>query len=656
MDLNKIGTLGSTRAEELDDDIWGQFFIPPYFPALKIRDRTRPIRVRGGRGCGKTMLLKYLHYETTFSTKRDKIPDGELEHIGIYWRIDTQFCNALFRRGLTEDQWSDAFEHYVAIALSHEFLLALDRIAGSTSSALEPEDLAVVNWDVPSDYDVTYPCGHGELKRELLRSMRRFEFWTKNISEEVKPRFIPGKRYLDDLVSEISEKIGKLKNARFYVYLDEFENLVEYQVRVINGYIKHSQKPLIFNVAMKSGALTTTETSGPESISGSHDYDDINIEELIAGTSKNRFFAEVVLGNLRLAENGPDDLLVQKLIDPSAVKEREKISYITEIVKEAKSVFPSFSYKEIAASAVREPAIFRTLEERIDKALELTGEASAQSSDYLSFEDVPEALVCLPVLLSRPKNSPSMVLGELGKYAAKRPSRFKSGSWIENHLVGSLLELYRPYARRCPVFAGFDTYCVLSTGNLRHFLALSYKTIECAARAGTATRPYSVEIQAQAAFETSSKFLAEVRTFGPSGERLRGFLMRLGTLFRAMQAAPRMSEPEQNQIAVTGGPQELADETIQFLQEALKHSVLIEQMGNKNKSVSAAETSDYQINPIYTPYFNISYRRKRKITLRSQDFETLVAGGADAYKALLADITKVTPDVSDPSASQKRLF
>ena len=51
--------LPRTRAEEHEADVWGEFFIPPYFDRLALTTATRSVYITGKRGCGKTMLLKY---------------------------------------------------------------------------------------------------------------------------------------------------------------------------------------------------------------------------------------------------------------------------------------------------------------------------------------------------------------------------------------------------------------------------------------------------------------------------------------------------------------------------------------------------------------------------------------------------------------------
>ena len=60
------------RAEEFGYDVWEHFVIPPFFDQLELEKAKKPGVIIGGRGSGKTMLLRYLSHQTMFSPKRKK--------------------------------------------------------------------------------------------------------------------------------------------------------------------------------------------------------------------------------------------------------------------------------------------------------------------------------------------------------------------------------------------------------------------------------------------------------------------------------------------------------------------------------------------------------------------------------------------------------
>ena len=57
MTTSEQNILTKTRAEEHEADVWGEFYIPPYFNRLSLKTATKSTYIVGKRGCGKTMLL-----------------------------------------------------------------------------------------------------------------------------------------------------------------------------------------------------------------------------------------------------------------------------------------------------------------------------------------------------------------------------------------------------------------------------------------------------------------------------------------------------------------------------------------------------------------------------------------------------------------------
>jgi hypothetical protein len=92
----------------------------------------------------------------------------------------------------------------------------------------------------------------------------------------------------------------------------------------------------------------------------------------------------------------------------------------------------------------------------------------------------------------------------------------------------------------------------------------------------------------------------------------------------------------------------------QFLSEAVKWSVLFEEKGTKKKDVTAAEGVEYVLNPIYSPYFHISYRKRRKLEFTAGELTAIISGNYDAVNKLLRAYQKRwTVEISGP---QRTLF
>lgn len=621
--------LTKTRAEEYEADVWGRFYIPPYFNKLGLTTATKSSYIVGARGSGKTMLLKYLDYNTAFSKKRQEIPSNEIAHIGIYWRADTQFCNSLNHRGISEHDWISTFESYFSLVIAIEVIRSLKAIANSAYDAFSNVDLNRLELNSIPDFHPEFPNTPGKLEAYLESKRRAFSTWSSHVTGVEKPILPPGKTFLDSLIADIRSFQG-LEDAAFYIYVDEVENLVLYQRRVLNSFLKHSQKPLIVSFTSKE-LSDETATTGSESINATHDFRLLSLDELLSPEEKKVFFSEVFLANLDLAEDNSGSDLLKELRSLDLLESRMASERKDELFRRIRTRFPSKTHKEFALEALDTPRIYNILKELIERALK-NHQTKITFDDFLKFKRCPEALLIIPALLNRAKNKPEDLIEKLTTYAKDTSGPFKN--WVHNNLFGAILELYRPYKMSCPLYSGFDTFFTMSNNNLRHFLILSYKALEMADLADEDQNVVSVYIQARSAYESADQLIREIKTFGEQGERLRMFVLRLGSIFRTLQSTPSMSEPEQNQFTISSGKRALdADET-NFLGEAKKYGIISEQLETKTKNIVGTDIVDYQLNPIYSPYFQISYRRKRKIDVSVEDFVVLALGSEDEYKKL----------------------
>ncbi|WP_456027251.1 ORC-CDC6 family AAA ATPase [Pseudomonas capeferrum] len=627
--------LAKTRAEEHDADVWGKFFIPPYFEKLALKQATKSTYLVGKRGCGKTMLLKYLDYHTLFSMKREAIPADEISHIGIYWRVDTQFCNSLKLRGVDDETWISVFQSYFSLVISAEILRSVKAIASSAYPAFDAQNLASVRFRSATEFHESFPSELEELELFLESKRRAFSLWVSNLSQVPKPILPPGKDFLDALIADI-RRVKGLESACFYVYVDEVENLVPYQRRVLNAFLRHSQRPLIVSFTSKE-LSDENMTIGGESINATHDYNLEYIDRLMDDQARSCFFAEVFLANLDIAADNQNSELLNVVLDQNAVAIRESAEHRDSVLQRIRVRFPTKEYKQFAVDAINTPRIKTILKDRITKALHRRG--SSLAAETLFSETRPaEALVLLPALISRKSLSPQNILDELIAYETDKSGKFSG--WIHNNLFGALLELYRPFRNTCPLYSGFDTFYTMANKNLRHFLIICYKALELAELEDEVTDEFSIEIQARAAYEASDQLIREIKTFGEHGEQLRSFVLRLGNIFRTLQASPSMSEPEQNQFTINSGERALDSLEMKFLSEAQKYAILIEMLETKTKGLVGSDITDFQLNPIYSPYFLISYRRKRKIEISVEDFHTLSMGTENDYKELAASTNK----------------
>jgi hypothetical protein len=642
------------RAEEIGYDVWEHFVVPPFYHRLDVQNATKPRLIIGGRGCGKTMLLRYWSHQSMFSPQRKGISDNKVYQVGLYWRADTQFASAMVERNVSTDTWEAAFAHMSALVIGSEMLNSLHSIIQSHSEVLSEDEVQAVDLKRLRAFKPELPGRVDEMRDALQEELWRFEAWVNDVRKRQEPYFLPGRKFVLALLKEIQRQLPVLSNAVFFVYIDEYENLATYQQTIINTWLKHSEPPLVFNLAMKRNAFETLKTTGTESLSDIHDFRTHDLEQLFLGEDAAVFFAEILF--LKLANAGVRCLPTSgvDLRDPARLSERSRPEYKREILRAIERILPDVTRQQLALNVFQDESLSKKLRERIKTAAEQRG--AGKSVERFYRPDLPEASIITPALLHRKRNSPDAIAAEMELLERGEVNYFTGRrDWIQNNFVGSLLQLYEPYDRACPFYAGFHTFLKLSRGNIRHFLELCHKSIERAfPDGGYGGEEISPAHQAEAARQASTAFLGEIRSFGRYGNKLHFFVLGLGSLFALAHLRPSLSESEQSHFSIVRGEEELTDKDQEFLREATKWSVIFEEKGTKLKQNYQPETVEYVLNPIYAPYFHISYRKMRKLELKSDDVIRLMRGSYEQVSALLKRYRKGW--AVEPSSLSPTLF
>lgn len=625
------------RAEEYGYDVWESFIVPPFYREIESFRTNKPIIVEGGRGSGKTMLLRYWCHQSQFSIHRTDIPDSALSKIGIYWKMDTQFAAFMLFRNYEKDIWNRAFSYWSVLTISLSILDSLKSVAKSNYAKFNEEDLLAMSFSGLDGYDEDIPETYYELLAFLNRRRQQFESWVNSIPTQPSINFLPYE-FIVDLANCIRNGNMVFKDTVFDIFIDEYENLQVNQMHIINTRIKHSEIPIIYNVAMKRNALVTPETLGSESIVVVNDYRKIPLDEYVEEHFK-VFASEIFLWKLKKDKEVPT--LVEKdelfSFDDAVFEKRKSYNYRRNLGKCMNSIFPGMTEKEVAALML-EDSVFRN---RI--VSELRKKQLRDDIIETVMHSKPECVVVFPSLVERVSFNLEETMRELSKYNAGEKSKFDD--IIHNSLFGCILYQYGSLNRICPLYAGYGSFITMSKDNLRHFLELCYHSY---LRKGQ-DNSVSIPTQCITVKMVSDDMVSEIKSLGRRSNELYTFALRLGTLFETSRKKPSQSEPEQNQFNIVGPLTN--DDTEFLLRELVKWSVLYESKLTKQKSDENGV--EYLFNPIYAPYFGISYRKKRRVPLSLADFQILAFGDEEKYKNLLLRKTKFN---GDENSRERSLF
>jgi hypothetical protein len=286
---------GSYKAEWLKEQLYELFSEPEYFPELMT---SRPCMLVGGRGTGKTTVLKSLSYEGQFAlSARSPKKILDWKYIGLYYRVNTNRVTAFRGPELPEDRWVKVFGHYFNLLLCEHFVRFLSWYQIQTSLQLHIEVNQITKVVTTLHFS---PAGSiGELAESIDKARLTFEAYVNNVADQSSPPLSMLGAPVD-LLSEIILNQPDFVGKQFFILLDEYENFEDYQQQVVNTLVKHSGSSYTFKIGVRElGHRRRATLNENEQLISPADYVKINIVDKLEG-ERFKAFAKSVC-NERLA-------------------------------------------------------------------------------------------------------------------------------------------------------------------------------------------------------------------------------------------------------------------------------------------------------------------------------------------------------------------
>lgn len=609
---------GSYKAEWLKEHMFDLYTEPSYFPELTT---SRPCMLLGGRGTGKTTVLRSMSYEGQFvlqGRNAEQIPNWK--YYGLYYRVNTNHVTAFTGPELPVERWKRVFAHYINLVccdLVVHFLewyyLLCPQLPVLTSADCRR---VTTSLHLPDAGDLA------NLAARIAEARTQFEAYINNIADDaVLPLSMQGAPI--DTMLAVLQNLPQLKGKDFFFLIDEYENLEDYQQQVINTLIKHSGQLYSFKVGVKELGWRCRTTLNPnEQLISPSDYVRIRIAEKLDGERFITFAQKVCnerIHRLRLPHGTP--LEITQLL-PRLTEERE-----AEILDQEGSGLArkaAQNLQEIALPESRQLLQNMTLLEKYFIAFWASGHSQTLEEawkDYLQNRKSWE---------ERYHN-----YGHTALYTLKRG---KSG-----------IQKY---------YAGWDVLAHMSAGNIRYLLELVDQVLLRHIQAGgNLQQAVSPECQTHASQQVGKKNLSELEGLSVQGAQLTKLLLGLGRIFQTMAADPAGHVAEVTHFHVSdpanGEPPAFTNQVTSLLNAAVMHLALLRFPGSKLSDETDTRDYDYMVHPIFSAFFVFSYRRKRKITLSGKQLVGLVNEPRRTIREILATTDRFT---DEPLPDQLQLF
>ncbi|RYG99642.1 MAG: hypothetical protein EON58_03220 [Alphaproteobacteria bacterium] len=600
-----VELFGIYRAEWLSDALFRLFSKPSYFPEL---ETPRPCVLVGGRGTGKTTVLRCLSYEGRFALMGDTAKVCDWPYFGFYYKVNTNSVRAFQGDELSQRQWQKLFAHYLNLIFSGRVVEFLQ-----WHESVEPNGTSLDS-QLCSDLATSLFCDPASTQEELLssiqRGVRRFEAWVNNIDPDNLPGLSMQGVVIDDLCKGVLE-LPQFKDKRLFFIIDEFENLLDDQQEVVNTLVKHCGPDYTFKIGVRElGWRRRSTLHNNEQLQSPADYERIDIQLRLDGDQFAKFAKEVC--SLRAAERFPDGFDLESMLPSLSVEDEAKLLGV-----DAKA-----------------RATLDAIEREAPDCVKLIENATPLELALIQYWSRTQRLSLAEVIEER----------------QREPAVWRER--YHNYRVPLLFTLRgaRPGVRK--YYAGWRTFTLLAGNNIRYLLQLVGEALLLQRQDGKPAdgEPIRPVVQTNAAISVGGKNVKELEGLGVHGAQLTRLVLSLGRLFEMLALEPEGRRPEITRFAFPEDEPLGAVEPL--LQAAVMHLALTRRVSSQRTDLDL-KSYDYAVHPIFAAFFGFSHRDMRKIRLTPSDIMQLMQDPKRAIRQIMGT-TERSNDA--PLPDQLRLF
>lgn len=565
---------GDNRAEWPPTSFRDLFVTPTYLTKLEAR---RPCILVGGRGTGKTTALQSLKFDSCL--ERLKIAGqsfGDQEYFGFLIRINKNRVRSFHGRDETLD-WGKYFSHYFNLLACDELASLTNWLQQQSGKSLPVEainaiavDLGILDFSGVSVTDLSVA-----IKSQISKLQLKVNNPTSSLEIILSMAESPIRAFVDAL-----EEYGLSDGRVIFCCIDEYENLLDYQQAILNTYIKHAAPPLSYKIGVRKNGLRNRQTlDGQDLLKTPDDYYEIEIAD-----EGFEYFAKQV-ASVRL-----------KAACASGVPVPEKLSEFLQ----------DLSFSEEAKLLGASRVANTVLQELKDPtALEYFQSKPVHETYFLKYWQASEGSSLANLAKDWIENEREWEV-RLGNYG------YASLFWLSKGNKGARIRKY---------YCGERIFLALASGNIRYFLEL----IDCSVTHELSEGKVfpeklciSPKAQTLAAREVGERRLNQLEGLADHGVQLKRLVLAIGKVFFELAREPLGKTPEVTSFILSGKADEIS-KVSDMLGEGVGHLAFEVEPATKLTSRAETREDEYRLHRIFSAFFEISHRKKRRMTFDAQD-------------------------------------
>lgn len=629
-------TKGDDFSDQEIHDYWVDIPSGAGFAAMTKPRSPMPMLIIGGKGSGKTHLMRYFSYPLQRIRHGQDVTGGIHRdgYIGVYLRCGGLNSARFRNKGQSDEVWADVFAYYMELWLAQRVLSTVLNAVGPTPEMKDREP------DVVAALSRLIHLGQRPAPRTLSEVNALLRGLQQELDAAVNNSAISRTLPVHIAVTRgelifgapraIAATLPLLHDCLFLYLIDEFENLSENQQKYVNTLLRERQSPCSFKVGARAYGIRTFSTySADEENKEGSEFEVLRLDAKLRENERYGEFAKRLIAKRlvesRQAPSAPDaiDVMVKSL--PECFEEPERASFSA---SETAHVIRTYSG--------RERPYFRSLRQHLEQGLR--ADAAPGVREPADIARVVSLLQCPEFPLLEKANvfllykewgskhnlldAAEAIAGECRRFLNKTGDAGRYQRTLSHFKADLLAQLYRDTDQR-QRYVGLTTFIEISSGVPRNLLILLKHTFAWAVFNGEQPfhgNPISIRSQQAGVSEASEWFYRDARMIGREGQVVMDGINRLGTLFRAIRFSEKPSECSCSTFSADVS--QCSETSRRVLDVAEKWSLVILAGVQRDRNTDRIDAK-YQLNQMLAPRWDLSIYRRGVLALTPKEINAI---------------------------------
>jgi len=621
--MRSINPFNITKAVDYSDQEINKYWVDMPggngFSDIMKPESPMPMMILGGKGSGKTHIMRYFSYNLQKIRFGDELLKEIIEkkYIGIFLRCGGLNSSKFDGVSQTADAWKNIFSYYFELWISQLVLNIVADIFTIQKKLSENETQICEAIKNSFDVDVSNEFNSIKTLQKYLQNLQKqVDFEVNNCAitgkslTDLKIQVSPG-RLIFGIPQAIVKAIPAIKDVQFIYLIDEYENLLEYQQKYINTLIREREFPVSFRIGARWYGIKTYQTfSGDEELKVGSEYDKVVIDQQLRQRKEDykQFAAKICIS--RLQKTGYLDTKSEEININSFFEEYNQNNFFNKLLhNNGKLRSPYFLtlknklIKRIVDEKIVN-AIIKDLKFDKDLLLERTNvflfyrQWNNKSFD-LKKSSKEISVDCIKYYKNSDKNT--------AHYRVLDKFKFDVIDW-----------LHRENRTKLP-YIGLDKLIRMSAGIPRHLLIVLKHVFRWSNYYGEdpfVTSVISAEAQHNGVEDAIKWFIDDARVPGPMGNSVLGTIDRIGQYLHILRFADVPPECSISSFSINST--DITEDIRTILDYLEQYSYLIKG-GERREKNSSVYRVTYRVNGLIAPNWELALSTRGVVELNSRE-------------------------------------